>query len=248
MPGLIWSSLQVVACDGMVGEQGIALRTPVLRDEGGRLFLPAGVADETVKTRQTLGNDEVRELLDGGVWIPVGPLQAKRGHLLELRGPPFAGACRTVGLKDDLRWEDHHGRIDIAYVERGAAARWSARCAERFVRYAERRLGEHLGSFGFPPALATAQTLLEMALFATNEGTPTRQRVFVLLGVVTAERPLLSWQMLATTALFESPGLERAQLDEQVEAARRELKARADRGGQRAWASGLAQQLRPPVL
>jgi hypothetical protein len=175
-------------------------------------------------------------------------MQAKRGHMLELRAPPFAGACRTVGLSDDLRWEDHHGRIDIAYVERSAAAQWRTRCAERFVRYAEKRLGEHLGSFGFPPALATAQTLLEMALFATHQGTPIRQRVFVLLGVVTAERPLLSWPVLATTALFESPELDRAQLDAQVEAARRELKARAERGVQQGWASGLAQQLRPSVF
>jgi hypothetical protein len=248
MPGLSWSSLLVVAADGLVGERGVALRTPILRDEGERLLLPASVADETVVPRQMLRQAEVRELLDGDLWIPVRPIQAKRGHVLVLRGAPFAGACRTVELSDDLRWEDHHGRIEIAYVDRDAAVQWRARCAERFMRYAEKRIGEHLGSFGYPPALATAQMLLELALFVTNPGTPTRRRLFVLLGVVTAERPLASWPMLAVTALAESPGLDRAQLYEEIEAARHELKARTERAPQRAWASGVEQQLRPAVL
>jgi len=248
MPGLSWSSLKVVAADGLVGERGVALRTPILRDEGGQLLLPASVADETVVPRQMLRQVEVRDLLDRDVWVPIRPIQAKRGHIIVLRGAPFAGACRTVGLSDDLRWEDHQGRIDIAYVDRGVAVEWRARCAERFVRYAEKRIGEHLGSFGFLPSLATAQMLLELALFVTNRGTPMRERLFVLLGVVTAERSLASWPMLAATALAESPGLDRAQLDEEIEAARSDLKARTERAGQKAWTIGFRQQLQPAVL
>jgi hypothetical protein len=247
MPGLSWSSLQVVAADGLVGDRGVALRTPILKDEGGRLFLPAGVEGETVASRQWLSVDEVRGLLDGGAWIPVQPMQAKRGHVIVLRAAPFAGACRMVGLGDGLRWEDHHGRIDIAYVDRSAAAAWRARCAEHLVRRATRAIGEHLGAFWYPPSLATAQTLLEMAMFVTSAGTPTRHRAFVLLGVISAERPLASWPMLETTALFESPGLGRAQFFEEVEATRHDLKARAERPSPRPWA-GITPWRQPAII
>jgi hypothetical protein len=248
MPGLSWSSLQVVAADGLVGDRGVALRTPILKDEEGRLFLPAGVEDETVVPRQRLSVDEVRDLLDGGAWIPIQPREAIRGHVVVLRAAPFAGACRMVGLGDGLRWEDHHGRIDIAYVARSEASAWRASCAERLVHRSETAIGQHLGAFWYPPSLATAQTLLEMAMFVTNAGTPTRHRIFVLLGVIGAERPLASGPMLETTALFESPGLDRAQLGREIEAARDELKIRAERHSPKSWTMGLTVWRQPAVL
>jgi hypothetical protein len=248
MPGLSWSSHQVVAADGLVGENGVALRTPVLRDDEGRLLLPSGVDSETVVPRQMLSAAEVGELLDGGAWISVQPMRAKQGHIIVLRGAPFAAACRMVQLAEDLQFVDRHGSVDIAYVERSVAASWRARCAERFARRAEKSIGEHLAFFHLPSSLANAQTLLELALFVTNRGTSTRGHLFVLLGVVASERALSSWPMLQATALFESPDLDRARLDEQIEDARRELAARARREGGSAWAIEAGQHLEPAGL
>jgi hypothetical protein len=225
MPGVSWSSLQVVAADGLVAERGVALRMPILRDEGGHLLVPSGLAEETVMPRQVLREIEVCDLLDGGVWIPVRPMPARRNHIVVLRGAPFAGACQMVDLDEDLVWVDHHGRVDIAYVDREVAARWRARCAARLTRWAEKRIGEHLAQFGSRPALANAQSFLELALFVTNQDTEARRRVFVLLGIVLTETSPASWPLVAETALAESPGLDQAQLDQAIEAAWAELKS-----------------------
>lgn len=224
------------------------MRTPVLRDEGGRLFIPSSIEEETVEPRQVLREAEIRELLDGEVWIPLKPSPARRGHVVVLRGPPFAGACRMVGLSNDLHWGDQHGRIDIAYAERYVVRDWRTHCAKRFVHWAERRIGEHLVAGGFPASLASAQQILELALFATDVGSPIRQRVFVLLGMVKAEVSPATWPMLERVAVAESPGLDRARLNEQIDAARRELKERAEGAGKRAWAQIPGQCSRPATL
>jgi hypothetical protein len=246
MPGLSWSSLRVVAADGLVGELGAALRTPILRDEHGNMLVPSSVAGETVEPQQMLGHAEVRDLLDREVWIPVRGRSAKRGHIVVLRTALFAETCRRVELADDLRWEDRHEGIDIAYVDRDVASRWRQRCAERFVRWAEHRIGEHL-AFGFPWLLARAQVILEQALFVADRGTPTRRRIFVLLGVVLTERDDPSWAHLAKAARLESPGSDPTLLDQEVEAARRDLEARKHRG-RKTWASGYEQRLQPPGM
>jgi hypothetical protein len=247
MPDLSWSSLQVVAADGLVGERGVALRSPVLRSAEGRFLVPSSLVDETVVPRQTLRQEEVRELIDGGGWIPVRAMPARRNHVLVVRGAPFAAATRTVSLAEDLAWEDHHGRIDIAYVDRAAATAWRARCAERFTRTAERRIGEHL-VHGLPTVLAGALSLLELAMFVTNLGTPERRRLFVLLGLAHMERSPATWPVLAETAIAESPGLTRVQLDEAIDDARRDLANRAERSSHKTWATAFGRHDLPALV
>lgn len=248
---LNWSSLTVVASDGLVGKRGVALRTPVLRDEGGRVLLPSTVDDETVKPRHVLPSAEYRELLDTNVWISVRALQAKQGHILVLRSASFRSACHTVPLSKDLRWVEHPGGITIAYVDRALAVSWRAQCAERFVGRAERWIGEHL-CFDSPVSLEKAQTILEQSLFVTNQGTSVRQRVFVLLGVILAEVSssyTSFWPILEATALVESPALDHSQLNEHIQTARRELKARCESPKKSAtWAGGYEQHSHTPSL
>jgi hypothetical protein len=230
MPGLSWSSLNVVAADGLVGKRGIALRTPILRNEEGSILLPSSVDDETVTPRRVLPSTEYQELLDGEVWIPLRVLEAKRGHVIVLRSASFRSACNVVPLSGDLRWLEYPRGVTVAYVDRASAVSWRAQCAERFVKRAERLLGEHL-CFDSPVALEKAQSLLEQALFVADQGTPKRQRIFVLLGSVVAESSssfTSSWPILEATVLVETPGLDHAQLNEQIQTARRELKARCD--------------------
>lgn len=251
MPSLSWSALKVVAADGLVGKRGIALRTPILRDEGGRVFLPSSVDDETITPRHALASSEYRELLDGEVWIPVRTLQAKQGHVLVLRSASFKSACNTVILSDDLRWVEYPRDITIAYVDRVSAVRWRAQCAERFVKRAERLIGEHL-CFDSPVSVEKAYSLLEQALFVADQGTPVRQRVFVLLGAILAESSspyTPSWPILEATALVETPGLDHTQLNEHIQTARRELKARREGPRKSAvWACGYEQYSHSPSL
>ena len=241
MPGLSWSSLKVVAADGLVGKRGIALRTPILQNESGSFLLPSSVDDETVTPRRVLPSAEYRELLDGEVWIPLRALQAKQGHVLVLRSASFRNVCGMVPINDDLRWVEYPRGLTVAYVERASAVTWRAQCSERFVRRAERLLGEHLCSDS-PVALEKAQSLLEQALFVADQGSPVRQRVFVLLGSVLAESSSSftpSWPILEATALVETPGLDHTQLSEQIHTARRELKARCESPRKTpSWASG----------
>jgi hypothetical protein len=91
--------------------------------------------------------------------------------------------------------------------------------------------------------------ILEQALFVTDLGTSTRRRVFVLLGVLLAEISPSSWPLLAATALAESPGLDQAQLNEEIATARRDLKA-PSRGPKplAKWARGHEQRMQPPGL
>ena len=249
MPGLSWSALKIVAADGLVGRRGVALRTPILQDEKGRILLPSSVDDETVEPRQILPKAELRELLEGHIWIPVRVLEAKRGHILVVRSASFAAACRMVMLPQDLRWVDRHADLDIAYVPRESALRWREQCAHSLVRWAEKRIREHLGSSPFPASLERAQTLLEQALFVTDLGSQKRQRVFVLLGVILAELSPSSWPMLATAALAESPELDRAELDEEIETAQHELMASSRSARTNAgWASGYEHCLQPPSI
>jgi hypothetical protein len=242
MPALSWPSLQVVAVDGLVGERGVALRTPLLRDEGGRLLLPSSLEAETVTPLQVLGDDEVRDLLDRGVWMHVRPLRARRDHVVVLRSASFAAVCQ---LGDDLVWVTHPGGVDVAYVDQDAAERWLARCARHLLQSATRRIGE---SLAFPPALARAQGMLEQALFATELGSAERRRAFVLLGVIFAERSPASWAPMAEMVLAESPELDRAQLEREVAVARVELKARETRPERKSWASGFREWLQPAPL
>jgi hypothetical protein len=247
MPGMSWSSLRVVAVDGIVGERGVALRTPILRSETGMLLLPAKLDAETVTPRQVLGEEEVSELLDSGVWIPVCGLPAKRDHIVVVRSESFGKSSVKADIGDDLPWEDHHDHVDIAYVERSVASSWRRRCAERFVKWAERRIGEHLGASGTSGLFTQARMMLEQALFVTNQDTPVRRRVFVLFGVVLMESEPSTWLRLSDVMLFESPELSRAQLDEDVEAARRELTPRK-LGRRQAWAPEREQRPQPPGL
>lgn len=251
MPGLSWSSLKVVATDGLVGKRGVALRTPIFRDADGRILLPSRVEDETVEPRQVLPDAEYRELLDGQVWIPIRNLQAQCGHVLVARSASFQEACQSVRLSEDLRWVDEHGDITIAYVNRTLALEWRARCTKRFVGWAEKWLMEHFSSPS-QSTLADAHLVLEQVLFVTDQGSPTRARVFLLLGVLLAELSPApsSWPLLAATALAESPRLDAAQLNEEMRTLQRDLKARA--GSPRrfpTWASENGQyQQQPPSL
>lgn len=251
MPGLNWSFLKVVAADGLVGKRGVALRTPILQDGGGRILLPAHVEDETVEPRQVLPDTEYCELLDGQVWIPVRALKAQRGHVLVVRSASFQEACQSVRLSEDLRWVDEHGDITIAYVNRALALNWRARCAKRFVRWAEKWLMEHF-SIPSEATLADAHLVLEQALFVTDQGSPMRLRVFVLLGILLAELSSSpsSWPLLASSVLAESPHLDTARLDEEMKTVRRDLKIRAGSPGLfPKWASEYGQvQQQPPSL
>ena len=251
MPGLKWYSLKVVAADGLVGKRGVALRTPILQDEGRRIILPSRVEDETVEPRQVLPDAEYRELLDGHTWIPVRKLQAQRGHVLVVRSASFQEACQAVRLSEDLRWVDEHKDVTIAYVNRAFALEWRARCAKRFVQWAEKWLVEHF-SFASHSTLADAHLVLEQALFVTDQGSPTRQRAFLLLGVLLGELTPApsSWTLLAATALAESPQFDAARLDEEMKAVRRDLKARVGSPKQLPkWASDNGQcQQQPPSL
>jgi hypothetical protein len=251
VPGLSWSSLKVVAADGLVGERGIALRTPLLEDDEGRLLLPERLEAETVTPRQVLRRAEVDELLKEGVWVPVRRLRGKRGHLIVLQTKSFERTFWQVGIDRPLRWDDRHGPIDIAYVDRDTAKRWREHCAERFVKGAETRIGQHLARGSFD-ALARAQMILEQAMFAADPETLARRRMFILLGVVfterDTERDALSWSRMAQVALFESPGLDRVELDRQVEDARRELKTRAERPPPHWVTQTPEQRLSPPAL
>ena len=251
MRDLSWSSLIVVAADGLVGKRGVALRTPVLQDEEKRVLLPSSVDTEIVKPRHVLSSAEYRELLDTDVWIQVRALPAKQGHLLVLRSASFRSACHTVPLSKDLQWVEHPRGITIAYVDRASAVSWRVQCANRFVRRAERYIGEHL-CFDSAISLEKAQTILEQALFVADQGTLLRQRVFVLLGLVLAEISssyTSSWPVLEATALVETPGLDHAQLNEHIQTARRELKAHCESPKKSAtWACGYEQQSHTPSL
>lgn len=251
MPGLSWSSLKVVAADGLVGKRGIALRTPILQDEQGSVLLPLSIDDETVTPRHTLSSAEYRELLDGEVWIPLRALPAKRGHILLLRSASFRSTCNIVPLSDDLRWVEYPRGITVAYVDRASAVTWRAQCVERFVKRAERLIGEHL-CFDYPVSVEKAYSILEQALFVADQGAPVRRRIFVLLGAILMESSspyTPSWPVLEATALAETPGLDRPQLNEHIQTARRELKARRESPRQSAvWAGGYTQLSHSPSL
>jgi hypothetical protein len=94
--------------------------------------------------------------------------------------------------------------------------------------------------------------MLEQALFVANQGTQVRQRVFVLLGVILAEVSssyTSSWPILEATALVETPGLDHAQLNEHIQTARSELKARCESPRKSAtWAGGYEQHSHTPSL
>lgn len=228
MRSLSWSSLKVVASDGLVGKRGVALRTPIFQDEAEQVLLPSNLEGETVEPRRVLSDVEYQELLAEGVWIPVRALKAQRGHVLVVRSASFQEACQSVSLPDDLRWVDQHRDVTIAYVNRTSAVEWRARCAKRFLQRVENWLVEHF-TWASPSTLADAHLVLEQALFVTDQGSPMRHRVFLLLGVLLAELSPApsSWPRLVATAVAESPQLDAARLDEEMRSVRRDLKTRA---------------------
>jgi hypothetical protein len=245
MPGLSWASLRVVAADGLSGRRGVGLRSPILQDDQGRRLVPASVDDETVTPRQLLGEVEVEALFDAGTWVRLRPLPAKRGHVVVVRSESFKTTCLKVRLRDDLVWEDPHEGVEIAYVERGAAHAWRERCAARFVDWADKRLAESPN----PAGIAQLRPVLEQALFVADRGSPLRERVFVLFGVVLAKIDPPAWPRLADVLLSESPGLTLERLDGMVDDARRTaLQPRGGRLRSKSWATASRQPLQPPAL
>jgi hypothetical protein len=180
MPVLSVHDLTVIAVDGFVGEEGAAVRSPIVRAPDGRVCVVRDTAAETFTPNVIVPEEEVRQRMEGGSWLSTPAWTAKPGHIVLVRSASFTRACELAGLfEDEIEWDEAARGFELAYVPRETAQQWRAATGERLVEAAEKELRAALHN----PArtsgctLEQIQELLGQALFVCDRGTALRRKL-----------------------------------------------------------------------
>lgn len=134
-----WSDLQIVAVDGLLADTGVAIRSPIVRDSCGRVFV---VRDPDVASPEPgllISAGELQAHLQAELWVDLSSAgwAARRGSAVLVASRRFATAAKAVAAQDP--------RSPFAKVEFGAGTTWYVDRAEisRWFLATARTLNDH---------------------------------------------------------------------------------------------------------
>lgn len=224
MSSLSWDSLVVVAVDSLVGDTGAAVRLPFVRaKDDGRLFVVRDIESETVVPDLLLDEEEVRRRVEGGAWLSVPRLPAKRRHVVLVRSKAFADACKKAEHSSGFLWRPVAGGFELDYVPLDSSTEWRARCTRDLLAWSMRKLRRYLEGSIALEELKSVDEVLMQALYVCDRNTPERRELDCLFGVLLGEMAPERWPAAARIAVLQTPDLDAESLNRDVAALRADL-------------------------
>jgi hypothetical protein len=218
-----WAELQVVAAEAP-DPGGIMISAPIVRASDGTLRRVRDVTDEHPRLSQAIAHEEFAQGIRQGFWIAVPERTARRHYVTTTLGPALARGLERTGALDGLDSVELTHGWQFVYSEASIVDKWRSSAATTHINWSADALAKFLTT-GMPdPELIDGTAHLAISL--TQEGSPQRLEIYVLLGAISNQtnRPA---QAVLQDLVHEEFEWTAQQFDAALEARLRELSQRS---------------------